>query len=394
MSIRKIALPEDFNQKDFVDSTESAKSVESVNPVDSVSSVDSADSVNSIDTVDFVDSIDTVDSVDLVGAVASTESVEIQKSIRPVKINQLIDTVNSEVSTKSEEAGPIIEKSALDNKNSDQQSGFTLNVRRIQQHSTRNLNLRRPAKVNISKTTYERLSNLNLSQLTDKAKEFHVLPRERQMKINQTHRNWLIAQLRKANSEDKLHDLAFSLNHKELSLLFPVLATTRKPSTRDKLKTLILLRANKTLYFHGWLTWQFVYPDNRLAKTIAELCKILSEQRLPVQYKRSDPIVNTQEAISILPYPHFNWPEVKLISEISMPDSRRFMNNVIVYLLQNNISLENFFRKYAIYDDLAFGEAFKANYEVERIEYNFKVQNEKFSWQSFLGIGKKDNILE
>ncbi|MGB4609427.1 MAG: hypothetical protein WBH77_02260 [Saccharofermentanales bacterium] len=235
---------------------------------------------------------------------------------------------------------------------------------------------------------------MNLSQLADKAKELHVLPLERQMKINPTHRNWLIAQLRKTKSEDQLLNLAFRLNHKELSLLFPVLATTNKPSTRNKLKTLILLRANKTLYFHGWLTWQFIYPDNRLAKTLAELCKVLSEQKFPAQHKLSDPSKRTQKEISILPYPHFNWPEIRLISEISMPDSRRFMNNVLNYLLQNEISLEKLFSEYAIYDDLALGEALKANYEVERIEYQFKLQNEKFSWQSFLGIGSEDNILE
>ncbi|NLM20077.1 MAG: hypothetical protein GX217_08720 [Clostridiaceae bacterium] len=296
--------------------------------------------------------------------------------------------------TKPEKSGVISEKSELSNKKSDQQSDPVLNIKRIQSQEKRNFHLRRPAKVNTSKTTYERLSNLNLSQLVNKAKKFHVLPRERQMKINPTHRNWLIAQLRKANSEDQLHDLAFSLKHKELSLLFPVLATTSRPSIRDKIKTLILLRANKTLYFHGWLTWQFIYPDNHLAKTIAELCKILSEQRLPAQQKISDPLIKTQAEISFLPYPHFNWPEVKLISEISMPDSRRFMNNVLTHLLQNDINIEKFFSEYAIYDDLALGETFKANYEIERIEYKFKVQNEKFSWQSFLGIGNEDNVLE
>ena len=363
MTIRKITVPEDFTQDELVESVASNKSLDSV------------EEVNSIDPVD------------------STKSNEPLKSIRSVKINHSFDTVNEE-SNKSEKSGSIRQISKFKNKQPDQQSDFPLNVRRIQSHKKRNFILRRPAKVNTSKTTYERLSDLNLSQLVNKAKTIHVLPRERQMKINPTHRNWLIAQLRKVNSEDKLHDLAFSLKHKELSLLFPVLASTSKPSTRNKLKTLILLRANKTLYFHGWLTWQFVYPNNRLAKTIAELCKILSEQRLPAQHKITNPLIKTQEEISFLPYPHFNWPEVKLISEISMPDSRRFMNTVITYLLQNNISLENFFSEYAIYNDLAFGEAFKANYEIEKVEYKFKVQNEKFSWQSFLGIGGEDKILE
>ncbi|HHT25481.1 MAG TPA: hypothetical protein GXZ76_08245 [Clostridiaceae bacterium] len=361
MSIRKITLPEDFTQENFVDSAESADTNESIEPVDMI---------------------------------GSAKPIELMKSIRPANIKPVIDTVNIKESVKSEESGAIRETSELNEKKSDQQCDLALNISRIQTHKKRDLHLRRPAKVNTAKTTYERLSDLNLSQLVSKAKEFHVLPRERQMKINPTHRNWLIAQLRKANSEDQLHDLAFSLKNKELSLLFPVLATTSKPSTRDKLKTLILLRANKTLYFHGWLTWQFVYPDNRLAKTIAELCRILSEQRLPTQYTISDPLIKTQAEISFLPYPHFNWPEVKLISEVSMPDTKRFMSTVITYLLQNDIGLEKFFSEYAIYNDLAFGEAFKANYEIERIEYKFKVQNEKFSWQSFLGIGSEDNILE
>ncbi|HHU53386.1 MAG TPA: hypothetical protein GXZ43_04830 [Clostridiaceae bacterium] len=367
MSIRKINLPANTAPEDFN------------------KSVDSGDSPDTVDSGDFIDSVDLTDSSD---ALNSVRSHILNKSFRPVKINQRIGTEASEKSRSDKK------ESVLNNKNFDQPSEFTLNVRRIQNHQKKNFKLRRPAKFNATKTTYERLSDLSLSQLTVKAKEFHALPRERQMKINPAHRNWIIAQIRKANSEDKLYDLAFSLNHKELSLLFPVLATTSKPSTRDKLKTLILLRANKSLYFHGWLTWQFIYPDNRLAKTIAELCKILSEQQFPAQNKIAGSLIKTKRKISVLPYPHFNWPQVKMISEISMPDSRRFMNNVLTYLLQNDISLEKFFSEYAIYDDLALGEAFKANYEVERIEYKFKAQDEKFSWQSLLRFGSKDNVLE
>ena len=173
---------------------------------------------------------------------------------------------NSQKSSKTESNLPAESQQFKSEQLKEKPSGLPNNVRK-----TRKLNISRipkpkEQKPNMSKTQLTAMSDLNLEQVVEKSKKIHVLPRERQMKINPAHRNWFIAQLRKANSNEKLHKFAFSLNHKELSLLFPVIATTHNPIARDKIKSIITLRASKTLYFHGWTTWQFIYPDNQLAK--------------------------------------------------------------------------------------------------------------------------------
>lgn len=295
-------------------------------------------------------------------------------------------SAESEISTKDKKANAIrkiVPKRIL------HQSKPKINVRRIE-HSR--LRKREPAQAKLV-----RISDLTLDQLVEKAKTIHPLPRERQMKIKPTHRNWLIAQLRKANNEEKLHDFAYSLTHKELALLFPVLATTHKPITAERIKTIIRLRASKSLYFHGWITWQFIYPDNRLAKSLTELCEVLADQKLPGQKLAQDLIIERESDISILPYPHFNWPEIRLISDLIMPDNRRFMSHIINHLLENNIELEDFLAKFAIYDDLALGKAIINNYRVEKVEYQFKSQvgkKESFSWQDFFGLAKETEFTE
>jgi len=58
------------------------------------------------------------------------------------------------------------------------------------------------------------------------------------------------------------------------------------------------------------------------------------------------------------------------------------MSHIINHLLENNIELEDFLAKFAIYDDLALGKAIINNYRVEKVEYQFKSQ-----------VGKKESFF-
>lgn len=237
------------------------------------------------------------------------------------------------------------------------------------------------------KKSLVRKSNLSLSELTGIAQEILPLPREIQNKINKTHRNWFIAQLREADSEEKLTDFAYRLNYQQLSLLFPILATINKKSTAEKIKTIISLRMSKILYTHGWLTFQFIYPDNRFAKIMTSVCQDLAKTNFAfaTESDYTNPI--EQQEKNLLDYPHFNWSKIKPISEISLPDNRRFIDDIINYILDNQISLEDFFHSYGIYEDLALGQSIKSMYDVEKLERQISnIKGERKSWKELLGF--------
>lgn len=241
----------------------------------------------------------------------------------------------------------------------------------------------------------ERISNANMQELTEIAQNIHPLPCEQQMQIRKTHRNWFIAKLQKAETEAEIVDLAFRLNHRQLSYLFPILATVNKKSTADKILQIISLRMSKFLYVHGWITFQYIYPDSRMAKFITSLCRDLDDQIFPFEIterKKAMSVSGREHLRFPLDYPHFDWGNIKLITEVAAPDNRRFMNNIVNYLLENQITPQEFFKEYAIYDDLALGAAIKSNYEVNKLEKSFAEikGNNLFSWRDLLGFDSED----
>lgn len=232
-------------------------------------------------------------------------------------------------------------------------------------------------------------TDISLTDLVEKTEKILPLPRERQMNISQTHRNWLIAQLHKNDSENELINFAYSLNHDQLSFIFPILATISKRSHKEKIKTIISLRASKILYAQGWITLQYIYPDNQLAKVLTNLCEKLENKKIPLALRKKENENNLNA--NLFPYPHINWSKIKLITKISNPDNRRFINHLVKHLLDKEIEIENFFKEYGIYDDLSLGIAIKNNYETEKLERNFsKIQNVNLSWRDLLGLDDKD----
>lgn len=223
----------------------------------------------------------------------------------------------------------------------------------------------------------DRISDSKLEDLVDLARKTHPLPRERQVEISQTHCNWFLAQLQDLSSDRELADFAYSLNQKELSLLFPILATTGQKANREKIKAIISLRRSKVLYNHGWVTLQYIYPDNRIAKALAKLCQDLEGQKLPGPQARQAAGDHLGNPGSGLYYPNFNWSNIHLISEICRPDHRHFVQQIVRYLVTTETNPADFFETYAIYHDLALGSAILANYELEKLELKLAEEGDK-----------------
>lgn len=260
-----------------------------------------------------------------------------------------------------------------------------------------NISIRKAPKIEVNEIDLspdhlKRISNANMEELVELAKEVHPLPREFQMEIKKTHRNYFISKLRKINTENELVDFAFQLTHRELALLFPVLATSNRLSINEKIKKIITLRSSKVLYAHGWVTLQYIYPDNRFAKNISNLCRDLENENFHFQKLMETSAKEDKIAIKSLPYPHFDWSNIRLITEISAPDNRRFMNSITNYILENELSLKEFFYQFGIYDDLALGLAIQKNYDVEKLEKSIGFNdNNRTSWRELFQMDKDDS---
>lgn len=180
------------------------------------------------------------------------------------------------------------------------------------------------------------------------------LPREMQIEGQSVNYQWLMAQLKVADTPERLHALAYRLNYKDLAVLFPTLATLSKRGPTEQIQTLIRTRASLYLYYHGFITLQFSYPKNAVAKALSDLC-IQLEDRLyaygsgvPARFgQRDKPDINGRIV----------WSDVPLISEIAMPNSRHFLSDVAKAALDSVDPLDVFFARYAIYDDLPLGQA-------------------------------------
>jgi hypothetical protein len=166
---------------------------------------------------------------------------------------------------------------------------------------------------------------------------------------------WLMTQLKRADTPDKLHELAFRLNYKDLGILFPTLATLSKRGQTEQVQALIRLRASTYLYYHGWTTLQIAYPRAFVAKALSDLC-IQLEDRL---YALSDiiPARQGRRKRPDLGEGRVVWSDVPLISEIALPSSRHFISDVARAVLDADVPTETFFTNYAISPNLPLGQA-------------------------------------
>ena len=194
------------------------------------------------------------------------------------------------------------------------------------------------------------------AEARDFAKHTLPLPREMQTDGQQVNYQWLMAQLKVADTPERLHELAYRLNYKDLAVLFPTLATLSKRGPTEQIQTLIRTRASSYLYYHGWITLQFAYPRNAVAKALSDLC-IQLEDRLYAFGNLIPARLGRRENRPDLGSNRMVWGDIPLISEIALPNSRHFLTDVAKAARESSYSLERFFNMYAIYDDLPLGQA-------------------------------------
>lgn len=194
------------------------------------------------------------------------------------------------------------------------------------------------------------------AEAKDFAKHTLPLPREMQTDGQQVNYQWLMAQLKVADTPERLHELAYRLNYKDLAVLFPTLATLSKRGPTEQIQTLIRTRASSYLYYHGWVTLQFAYPRNAVAKALSDLC-IQLEDRLYAFGNLIPARLGRRENRPDLGPNRMVWGDIPLISEIALPNSRHFLTDVAKAARESSYSLERFFNMYAIYDDLPLGQA-------------------------------------
>lgn len=212
--------------------------------------------------------------------------------------------------------------------------------------------------------------NSSLESLADAVtfgRQLLPLPREMQLAQQQAHRTWLIAQINHCADKHALSEFAFSLNYRDLAVLFPALATLTRGAEVDRLISIIMMRASHYLYLQGWLTLQFAYPRSTVQKGLAELCHILGRQTSSLSPQESEQAEQWFKTLRLGPQ-SFDWPHLALISELSMPNTRHFLAAIIKYLQESKMPLEAFFQRYGIYPDLPLGIAIRNQWDMSEFE--------------------------
>ncbi|NLV99087.1 MAG: hypothetical protein GX034_04755 [Clostridiaceae bacterium] len=204
----------------------------------------------------------------------------------------------------------------------------------------------------------------SFDEVMESVRDLHPSPEELLMDQTAVQRTWLLSQLKRARTESEIETLAYSLDFKDLSVLFPVLSTLKKREDVNQIQNLIRLRASHYLYICGWLTFQFSYPRSNVARVLADLCMILED----VSFLREELSRKEQEQLFEYKVPDLGpdrilWNEVEMISGISLPNSRRFVSEIANELYKSNIDEDIFLKRYAIYPNLALGKAILEKYE-------------------------------
>ena len=196
-------------------------------------------------------------------------------------------------------------------------------------------------------------------------RDFHPLPYELILTQTPHHATWLMKQLKSVNTTKELEELAYSLSHKDLSLLFTTLSTKKKRDEVDQIMNLIRLRASHYLYLCGWLTFQYCYPRSSVSRALSDLCTILEDliyvrenRRQRKRFRREPlalPVVSVGEGRII-------WSRVPLISQISLPNSRHFIADIATEMIESKVDPEAFFREYAIIPGQPLANAIEVRY--------------------------------
>lgn len=214
----------------------------------------------------------------------------------------------------------------------------------------------------------------NFSDVVAYAQDQLPTPKEMQLQQKREYQTWLMAKIATCDTKDKFERFAYSLDYKDLAILFPTLATLKTGEEIDKLLRIIVLRASKYLYIQGWLTLQYAYPRSTVQKGLALLCEVLEDKGIQDQSLNLEE-VDILDGLDLGP-DNFDWRSVHLISEISLPNTRHFMSTIIKFIRDSEISGANFFKRYGIYRDLSLGQAIINQWDMAIFESNLHEQGQ------------------
>ncbi|MDO5734237.1 MAG: hypothetical protein Q4P08_03810 [Eubacteriales bacterium] len=207
----------------------------------------------------------------------------------------------------------------------------------------------------------------SFNEALDFARRLHPLPREMQLKQQPTHRTWLLAQLNHCNNQERLSRFAFSLNHEDLALLFPTLASLKRGKHIERLLSIILMRASHYLYLQGWITLQYAYPRSTVEKGLSELCTVLEDSFFPSGSELGELERENLERLNFSEE-QFVWTQVRMISEIALPNQRHFLSKIVAYIKEQGQQPEDFYKEFAIYPDLPLAKAIQSSWDMTLIE--------------------------
>ncbi len=241
--------------------------------------------------------------------------------------------------------------------------------------------VRRPRKFRINKRIISKKDDVRVERSVKKSviplryksleeamvglRDFHPLPSELILTQTPHHATWLMTQIKSVNTTQELEELAYSLSHKDLSLLFTTLSTKKKRDEVDQIMNLIRLRASHYLYLCGWLTLQYCYPRSSVSRALSDLCTILEDliyvrenRRQQKRFRREPlalPVVSIGERRIV-------WSRVPLISQISLPNSRHFIADIATEMIESKVEPDTFFREYAIIPGQPLANAIEIRY--------------------------------
>ena len=209
-----------------------------------------------------------------------------------------------------------------------------------------------------------------LNEAMDNLRDLHPLPTETLFAQESYQFTWLSTQSK--NRDKGTAGICYDLTQRDLSLLFSTLSQLKSEET-EPVQNLIRLRAGHCLYLYGWITFQYCYPRSTLARALADLCKILEDISFVKENAQDDDHGKNRASDNVknrMDLPEIDigegrviWSRVPLISGIAFPNSRHFISDIANHIFESNISLEVFFRRYAIYPGLPLSDAIESRYK-------------------------------
>lgn len=189
-----------------------------------------------------------------------------------------------------------------------------------------------------------------------RARQRLPLPLERQSRVNPVRVLDLLRKLDQAQNAETVIHLAHVMTSKELSFIFPALATELSKTQQDRLFLLIRERACPSLYLQGWLAYQQHYPNPMISKALIILCGILEIKQLDLADQHQDLTVRNLLKPDDKNLSHTEIQgQIPLISLLTPLNSRNFIRKLNLAITAQHLTMDQFMKKYHVRPELPFG---------------------------------------